>query len=808
LIGEAGVGKSRLVYELTHSQRMQGWLILEAASVSYGKATSYLPVIALLKSYFNIQDRDDHRAIQEKVTSKLLALDRAFEALLPALLSLLDVPVEDPEWLTMAPAQRRRQILDGVRRLLLREAREQPVTVIFEDLHWIDGETQALLDESVEGLSSTRLLLLVTYRPEYQHSWASKTSYSQHRLAALSPESTADLLDALLGDDPSLAPLKQLLVKRGNPFFVEETVRTLLETKALVGERGGYQLVHSIGAIQIPATVQAILAARIDRLAPETKHLLQVAAVIGRDVPFTLLREIAEEPEDHLRSLLAQLQTAEFLHETALSFPDLEYSFTHALTHEVAYGTLLQAHRRGLHARIVAAIEQLYRDRLAEQIERLAHHAVLGELGDKAVDYLRQAGQKAFGRSAIYDARVLFERALAILSQLPDTQSTLEKALDIRFELREVLIHLDEFRKVRDNIREAERIAERLKDEGRRGWVLAFLNWSCRQDGELDHALAFGTRALEIAERQEDLDLRLYAASGLVETHYFRGDLSRAAELAHDALATLPADWTRRSIGGSFVPVSIRVFLTRCLTGLGRFSEAAASEIEATTLAERTQHAWTIVYAHYGAALLYLAKGDWVMAHSRVERWLALHRTTGIQHWFAYAVASSAMLRAQLGERDEAIDRIKEAEALVEEGAARGNLQHMGIPVEFLGRATLLLGRTEDAQRFAQRALEASTVRPFMVPRVLSLLADIDSHPDRFNPERGETRYREAMTAAEAQGLRPILAHCHLGLGRLFSRIGKQQAANDHVTIAATMYRDMDMRFWLGETEALMRESS
>jgi len=238
VVGEAGVGKSRLVYEFVHSHRMDGWLVLETASVSYGKATSYLPVIALLKSYFKIQDRDDLREIREKVTGKVLVLDRALEAVLPALLSLLDVPTEDPEWLTMVPAQRRRQTLDGVRRLLLREAREQSVAVIFEDLHWIDSETQALLDGPVESLGSARLLLLVNYRPEYQHAWASKTYYSQLRLDALPPASATDLLDALLGEDGSLGHLKQLLVKRGNPFFVEESVRTLVETKALAGELG------------------------------------------------------------------------------------------------------------------------------------------------------------------------------------------------------------------------------------------------------------------------------------------------------------------------------------------------------------------------------------------------------------------------------------------------------------------------------------------------------------------------------------------------------------------------------------------
>jgi len=235
IVGEAGVGKSRLLYEFTHSHRLQGWLVLESASVSYAKATSYLPVIDLLKGYFKVQDRDDLREIREKVTGKLLTLDRALEPALPALLALLDVPADDTPWQALDPAQRRQHTLDAVRQLLLREAQEQPLLLIVEDLHWIDGETQALLDGLVESLGSARLLLLVNYRPEYQHPWGSKTYYSQMRLDALPVESAGELLEALLGEDPGLLPLKQLLVRRGNPFFLEETVRTLVETKALVG---------------------------------------------------------------------------------------------------------------------------------------------------------------------------------------------------------------------------------------------------------------------------------------------------------------------------------------------------------------------------------------------------------------------------------------------------------------------------------------------------------------------------------------------------------------------------------------------
>jgi predicted ATPase len=298
--------------------------------------------------------------------------------------------------------------------------------LLVEDLHWIDAETQALLDSLVEGLPTARLLLLANYRPEYQHLWGDKTYYRQLRIDPLPAESADDFLTSLLGTDTSLDALKRTLIDRteGNPLFLEESVRTLAESKSLIGERGAYRLAQDAKVIQVPATVQAILAARIDRLPPEDKRLLQAASVIGKDVPFALLLAIAELAEADLRRGLAHLQAAEFLYETSL-FPDLEYTFKHALTHEVTYGGLLQERRRGLHARIVDAIETLHRERLDEHIERLAHHAVRGEVWEKAFAYLREAGTKAAGRSAHREAVSHFERALAVLQHLPETRESL-----------------------------------------------------------------------------------------------------------------------------------------------------------------------------------------------------------------------------------------------------------------------------------------------------------------------------------------------------------------------------------------------
>src|SRR5712691_2690995 len=307
VVGEAGVGKSRLVYEFVHSHHTPGWLLLESASVSYGKATPYFPVIDLLKRYSHVEEHDDTRTIRAKVTGQVLTLDPALQDTVPALLSLLDALPEDSPFLTLDPSQRRQRTLAALKRLLLRESQVQPLLLVFEDLHWIDTETQALLDSLTESLPTARLLLLVNYRPEYQHGWGSKTYYTQLRLDPLPPASADELLQALLGNDPSLAPLKQLLIERtgGNPFFLEESVQTLVETGVLVGDRGAYRLAQPLQGMPVPATVQAVLAARIDRLPPEDKRLLQTAAVIGTEVPLALLHAIAEVPEAALHRGLA-----------------------------------------------------------------------------------------------------------------------------------------------------------------------------------------------------------------------------------------------------------------------------------------------------------------------------------------------------------------------------------------------------------------------------------------------------------------------------------------------------------------------
>ena len=803
IVGEAGVGKSRLAYELAHAHRLQGWLILGSACVSYGKATSYLPVIELLKSYFKIENRDDLREVRTKVTGRVVALDEALKPTLPALLGLLDVPTDDPTWRSLDPMDRRQRTHEAVKRMLLREAREQPLLLIFEDLHWIDAETQALLDGLVESLGSARLLLLVNYRPGYQHAWGSKTAYSQIRLDTLPAESAGDLLDALLGGEPGLAPLKQLLVKRGNPFFLEETVRALVETKELVGERGRYHLTQPVHAIQVPATVHAVLAARIDRLAPEDKRLLHVASVVGKDVPLVFLQPIAELPEEALRRGLDHLQAAGLLQETGL-YPDIEYSFKHALTNDVAYHGLLSDRRRELHGRIVATIEALHPDRLVAEIERLAYHALRSELREKAVGYLRQAGAKATERSALQDARLWFEHALDVLGTLPENRSSLEQGFEIRLEMRRVLIQLNEVRQVLKRLREAETLARRLNDDRRHGTVCAFLSTTHALLGELDEGRVTCERALEIAGSLGDLSLRITATSCREQLQDYDGHYDHVVELAIDNLAALPCDAV--SDFGVTAPPAVynRVWIILSLAQLGRFADAVQYEASAIRLAEQTQNAFSVGVTHRAAGILYLVKSDWLKASSLLERAIAEFHRRNIALMLPTAIASYAWALAQLDRRYEALNHLREGEQLLQLQTEKGIVGDTAWAYHALGRAAILLGQPRDARRLADLAVKSSQRHPGFGAHAQHLLGDIATHLYRGHSEHAEGHYRRALALAEPRSMRPLMAHCHHGLGQLYCRAGKRQKAHEYLCTANTMYREMGMGFWVKKAEMEM----
>jgi predicted ATPase/class 3 adenylate cyclase len=807
LVGEAGVGKSRLVYEVVHSHRMQGWRVLESASVSYGKATPYFPVIDLLKRYCQIDDGDAARTIRARVTGQVLTLDETLQDTLPALLALLDVLPDDSPFVHLDPPQRRQRTLEALRRVLLRESQVQPLLLVFEDLHWIDSETQALLDRLIESLPTAHLLLLVNYRPEYQHGWGSKTFYTQLRLDPLPPASAEAFLGGLLGDDPSLTPLLPLLLARtaGNPFFLEESVRTLVETAALVGPPGAYWLAAPLQGLPVPATVQAVLAARIDRLPPEEKGLLQTAAVLGTDVPFTLLRAIADVSEAALHLSLAHLQAAEFLYETRL-FPEPEYTFKHALTHEVAYGSLLLERRRGLHARLVEAIEALAPDRSTEvtsgrspdQVERLAHHALRGEVWDKAVTYCQQAGARAYERAAFREAMTAFEQALQALAHLPETGDTRVLAIDIHLALGGALTQLGEHGRRLVLLGEAEALARALDDQARLGWVLSSMALVRRVTGDLDGAMAASRQALDLAVTLGDRALQAQASLYLGLAYAALGDFGQAAELLRRNVET--AD-RHAGTPSTNVRLQCQALLARILGALGAFAEGRRHGEEALRLATLEGRGATPIVVHGFLSHLYLAQGDLEYAIRVCDQGLALSRASGSRNLLAAMVGGLGYAYALQG-------HLAEGRVLLEEAISESISTGTRRPVlwAWLSEGCRLGGHGAEALQHARQALALARQQKDRGDEALALhqLGVVHAHADPPDVAQAEAYYQQALALAEELGMRPLQAHCHRGLGALYATIGQQEQARAELSAAIVLYRAMDMTFWLPQTEAAL----
>ncbi len=796
IAGEPGVGKSRLVHEFVHSRGTQGWLVLQTGAVSYGRTIPYIAAKNLLREYFELEIEDSTATSREKVGGKLRALDRALEPCLSPFLTLLDVPSGDARWEAVDPPSRRQRTIDAIRQLLLRASEIRPLLLVFEDLHWIDSETQAVLDSLVEVLPRARILLLTNYRPEYEHSWGTRPHYTEMRIDPLLPESAEELLDSLLGSDPALEELKQLLIARteGNPFFLEECVRTLLETQVLAGERGAYRVTGPIKGAIVPSTVKAVLAARIDRLVEDDRHLLQSAAVIGKDVPFVLLNAIADMPEDELRRKLTRLQRAEFLYEIRPSPDVLEYTFKHALTYEVAYQSLLSTRRRVLHARITDAIETLYADRVADHIEQLAHHALCGEQFDRAVKYAREAGTKALARSAYRNSVEHFDQALAALAHLPAGPTTSQTAIDLHFDLRTALTPLGEHGRIIEHLREAEGLAQTLGDDVRLARVSAYLADYFRQVGEHDRAISAGERALAIAHRLDDPTLEIASNTYLGHACQNTGQYRRAITLFQRNANLASGDLVRDTFGLPF-PSSVqsRIWLAACLNELGEFSAGIEAAEESIRIAEMIDHAASLATACSVLGNLYLRMGEPSQALPFLERGYELSRTRNLNIWMPNAESWLGLAQVRLGRLKEGLRLLQSA---VDRDRSMARLAHHSIRLAALAEGYLRLGQVPSAASTSAQALDLSVKQGERGNEAHALhgLAEIAARSNPPALDEAEAAFRRGLDLAEELEMRPVAARCHLGLATLLRETDRTDEGRRHLDEALILFHAMGVR--------------
>jgi class 3 adenylate cyclase/tetratricopeptide (TPR) repeat protein len=630
-MGEPGLGKSRLFHEFKLLS-LSGCLVLEAYSVSHGKATAYLPVIELLKSYFDIQTADDERKRREKVAGKVVILDRTLEEILPYLYALLGIE-EQPSPLQQMDAQiRRRRTFEALKKLFLRESLNQPLILIFEDLHWIDGETQGFLDVLSESVASAKLLLLTNYRPEYRHEWGQKTYYTQLRLAPLGREEAEEFLDELLGEqrsprpvgerdrervtDPSLHALKQLILDKtqGTPFFMEEIVQELIEQGVLVRAAvGAHSCAPLPTELHIPPTVQGVLAARIDRLAPEEKALLQQLSVIGRQFPMSLVRQVITQPEADLYRLLASLQHKEFLYEQP-AFPESEYLFKHALTQEVAYGTVLQEQRKVLHERTGQAIESLYSAKLEDHYSELAHHYRRSGNTAKAIEYLYKAGQQVVKRSANTEAIALFTTALELLKALPETLTRHRQELTLQLALGPALNATKGFNapEVGITYTRAQELCRQVNEPSLLFDVLMGLRVFHTVRGQYQKALSFGQQLVQLADTDHDPAVRTAAHYAITPPLFFLGRLASAREHCTKSLHHYDRRQHESQVlsYGQSHGVQVLGYYAFALYFLGYPDQALEQVRAGVRLAHELAHPFSLTQALYAKATIRLSRSE------------------------------------------------------------------------------------------------------------------------------------------------------------------------------------------------------
>ncbi|MBI3756658.1 MAG: AAA family ATPase [Deltaproteobacteria bacterium] len=831
-MGEPGLGKSRLFYEFKLLSQ-SGCLVLEAYSVSHGKASPYLPVMELLKSYFDIQTPDDERKRREKIGGKVLMLDRSLEETLPYLFALLGVEEQPSPLQQMDPQIRRRRTFEALKKLFLRESLNQPLILIFEDLHWIDSETQGFLDTVSEGVASARILLLVNYRPEYRHEWGSKTYYTQLRLAPLRREEAEEFLDVLLGLEvgaarrgrPSegahtgapLQDLKQLILEKtqGTPFFMEEIVQELVEQGVLV--RAGVETRCSASLptdLHLPPTVQAILAARIDRLAPDEKALLQQLAVIGREFPLSLVRQVIPQPEDELYRLLSVLQHKEFLYEQP-AFPEVEYFFKHALTQEVAYGSLLLERRKALHEQTGQAIEQLFHAQLDEYYRELAHHYSRSGNTEKAIEYLHKAGQQAVQQSAYEDAIVHLNAAIALSKVLPDATARIQQELLLQIALGVPLQALRGYGSTEAGVAytRARELCEKVGEEADLFPILAGLRLFSTVRGDLLAARQIGEQLVQLADHSKNTEREIEACYALAVPLTWMGKFSQAWEYIERGLAgsasQIPSTHSRVSVGGRDLAAPCLAYAAWALWFLGYPNQALSYNQKLLALLPELASTFWTASVIGGRALFYQLRREVMQTQEAAEVALSLTTTYGFSQIKATAAVLQGWGLVQQGQPTEGLAQMRRALVDMEStGTVLWKTYFLALHGEALAESgqyadglAVLSAALGVAEQNEERFYEAEIYR---LKGMLTLQSQVEGHKSKV--EEAEACFLKAIDIARSQSAKSLELRATVSLARLWRQQGKTAEAH---TMLADIYNWFTEGFDtvdLKEAKALLEE--
>ena len=782
VVAEAGTGKSRLLHEFKAALAPQ-CRVLEAYSVSHGKNSPYLPILDLLNGYFGLTDNDDQKRRREKIAMQLTAIDPGLSDIVPYLYSLMRI-VEDADPLSQLDSRLRRQrTLEAFKRIVIGESLKQPLVVIFEDLHWVDEETQEALNLLVDGIRNARVLLLVNYRPEYRHTWGNRSHYIQLRLDPLEAGDAEAMLDALLGENPDLRALKLLISEEtaGNPFFIEELVQALFGERVLIREDDVIKVTRPLSQVRIPATVQAILASRIDRLPGPMKELVQTISVLGKDFSLELVKAVTPVAEDELSRMLSALQLSEFIYEQP-GFTDVAYSFKHALTQEVAYNSVLSERRRRLHERAGEAIEILFAIRLDDHIAELAHHYSRSTNAAKALTYLKSAGELAVRRSANGEAAVVFNSALQILERLPETPERDQQELDLLIELGPALMSIKGFAAA-----ECEAVYRRASDlcrrigETPRLYTVLWGQWMSRSvQARWDEALDLAHKLLAIANSTEDRELLVEAHHASWNAFTLMGDLAKSEFHVKEGLALYdPAHhgglFSR--FGGHDPGVCAYGHGSINLWLLGNSEQSLTRIREALSLAEQLKNYHTTVRGRAAAAWLFQLRRDPAATAHHAKVAVELASEHGLPFWQAFANLMMGWSLSESGRDSEGIALMRQALAQYRNTGAE---EHYSYFLLLLAESLLKQGQVDQSLDLLAQAetVFKSNGERFHESEVYRLQAESLLRQSRSDREAAEGKLRAAVSVSKQQGAKAWQLRTTMSLVRLLSDTARRDEAS------------------------------
>jgi class 3 adenylate cyclase/tetratricopeptide (TPR) repeat protein len=782
VVAEAGSGKSRLFHEFK-ATLPPACKVLEAYSVSHGRASAWLPVLELLRGYFGIRDFDDPASRREKVRAKIAALEAGLTEILPYLWGLLEIQVSPDPFAQMDPRIRRQRTLDGIKRIIIRESLNQPTVVIFEDLHWLDSETQALLDLLAESIAGARLLLLVNYRPEYRHEWSGRTHYLQLRLDPLIGENAAAMLTALLGHSAELDALKHLVAERtgGNPFFIEEMVQALFE-QGILARNGTVKLIRPLSHGQLPVSVQGLLAARIDRLRADDRDLLHTLAVLGRQFPLRLVQGMAPASADELQRRLSHLQSSGFIYEQP-AMNDIEYVFKHALTQEVAYNSLLIEQRKVFHERAAKALEALFADSVDEHLLDLSFH--YSRCGDdsRAIDYLVRAAQQAQKRSAYSQAAASLEEALKHLNNKPASPERDRVETALRRWLADSAIVMNGYAapEYEHHLTRRHELVRRRGDNTEIFYSLVGMSVLAAFRLQLGRAHDVGWKLIGMADHEHVPEMQVEAHGSLANVLWLMGDFLGSREHAEKGLA-LGLQAQNLTAQKEHMLAACQFYSCLCTAALG-FPDQALRQARRYLASTREQGALATAFALNSIATLCVWRREGAQALGYADTLLALTSEHGFSNWYSFSQIVHGQAQALLGKTDEAITELKMAmDSFEGTGAVIPGWMYASLAFAFL-----VANKPDQGVTVAAKGLEVATAtgNAESKPELHRLHGELLLMGDPRRADESEMSFREAIDVARKQCAKSSELRASTSLARL---LAQQDRRDEAQTILAEIY--------------------